>query len=52
MSNRIPRGPYPGSRKFQRVQLRRFDLGTAANDAVAPERREIPDGDGLGRRPR
>lgn len=52
MSNRTPRGTYPGTRKFQRLHLRRFDLGTAANDAAAPGNEPRNGKDGFDRRPR
>ena len=39
MAGRTPRGPYPGTRRFERVHLRRFDFGMAANDGVGPEPR-------------
>ena len=54
MANRTPRGPYPGTRRFERVKMRRFDLGLAANDGVAPEPHGPRDGggNGPGRRPR
>lgn len=53
MSNRTPRGTYPGTRKFQRLHLRRFDAGIAANDPVAPGGSGPQAGkDGLDRRTR
>lgn len=53
MSDRTPRGTYPGTRKFQRPHLRRFDPGLAANDPVAPDGPAPRAGeDGLDRRTR